>query len=81
VFVFSFSSFVISFWEIQKLDGPKSEKLEAPFHELLNFSLLGLSSFWISRKLIQKSDEKLKGTGPIALIIFILIVSKILLFS
>jgi hypothetical protein len=46
------------------LDGHKSENLEAPSHELLSFSLLGPSSFWISRKLIHKSDEKLKQTPP-----------------
>jgi hypothetical protein len=44
----------ISFREIKKTDGPKSEKLEAPFPELLSFSLLGPSSFWISQNLIQK---------------------------
>jgi hypothetical protein len=65
VFVYSFLSFFISFWEIQKLDGPKSKKLEAPFHELLSFSLSGLLSFSISRKLIHKSDEKLKQTPPL----------------
>jgi hypothetical protein len=45
-----FQHFVIfiSFWEIQKLDGLKSEKLEAPFHEFLSFSFLGPSNFWIS---------------------------------
>jgi hypothetical protein len=47
-----FRHFFISFWVIQKLDGAKSEKLEAFFHELLSFLLLELSSFWISRKLI-----------------------------
>jgi hypothetical protein len=56
----AFRHFFISFWEIQKLDGSKSEKLEAPFHELLSFSNFGASSFWISRKLIHKSDKKLK---------------------
>jgi hypothetical protein len=60
----SFRHFFISFQTIQKLDDPKSEKLEALFHELLNFSLFEPSSFWISRKLIQKSDEKLKQTPP-----------------
>jgi hypothetical protein len=59
-----FHHFFISFREIKKLDDSKSEKLEAPFHELLSFSLLGPSSFWISLKLIQKSGEKLKQTGP-----------------
>jgi hypothetical protein len=54
----------ISFWEIQKLDGSKSEKLEAPFHELLSFLLFGPSSFWISQKLIHKSDKKLEQTPP-----------------
>jgi hypothetical protein len=44
----AFHHFFISFREIQKLDGPKSEKLEASIHELLSFSLLGPSSFWIS---------------------------------
>jgi hypothetical protein len=39
-----FVIFCISFREIQKLDDPKSEKLEAPFHELLSFSLLWSSS-------------------------------------
>jgi hypothetical protein len=53
----------MSFQEIQKLDGPKSEKLEAPFHELLSFSLLGPTIFWISRKLI-KNYEKLKTNNP-----------------
>jgi hypothetical protein len=48
----AFRYFFISFREIKKLDGTKSEKLE------------GLSTFWISRKLIQKSDKKLKQTGP-----------------
>jgi hypothetical protein len=48
VFVSSFLSFFISFQEIQKLDGPKNEKLEAHFHELLSFSLLELFSFLIS---------------------------------
>jgi hypothetical protein len=63
VFVYSFSIiFFISFREIQKLDDPKSEKLKAPFHEFLSFSLSGLSNFWISRKLIYKNDEKLKQT-------------------
>jgi hypothetical protein len=56
--------FFISFWEIQNLDGPKSEKMESPFYELLSFSLSRPSSFWISRKLIHKSDEKLKQTPP-----------------
>jgi hypothetical protein len=64
VFVSSFLSFFISFREIQKLDDPKSEKLETPFHELLSFLLLEPFSFWISRKLIHKSDEKLKQTPP-----------------
>jgi hypothetical protein len=59
-----FVIFFISFQEIQKLDGSKSEKLKAPFYELLSFSLSGPSSFWISRKLIHKSDEKLKQTPP-----------------
>jgi hypothetical protein len=58
------SFFFISFQEIQKLDGPKSEKPEVPFHELLSFSLLEPSDFWISRKLIHISDEKLKQTPP-----------------
>jgi hypothetical protein len=62
--VSSFLSFFISFQEIQKLDGFKSEKLETPFHKLLRFSLLGSSSFWIFQKLIQKIDEKLKQTCP-----------------
>jgi hypothetical protein len=39
------------------------------FHHLLDefhsFSLLELSSFWISQKLIQKGDEKLKQTPKI----------------
>jgi hypothetical protein len=40
VFVCSFSQKkIISFREIQILDGTKSEKLEAPFYELLSFSL------------------------------------------
>jgi hypothetical protein len=60
----AFCYFFISFQKIQKLDGHKSENLEAPSHELLSFSLLGPSSFWISRKLIHKSDEKLKQTPP-----------------
>jgi hypothetical protein len=46
VFVYSFLSFFSL--EIQKLDDPKSEKLEAPFYELLSFSLSGPSNFWIS---------------------------------
>jgi hypothetical protein len=50
----AFHHFFISFQEIQKLDDPKSEKLEAPFHELLGFSLLRPSSFWISQNLIKK---------------------------
>jgi hypothetical protein len=54
------SHFFISFQEIQKPDGTKSEKLEVPFHELLSFLFLGPSSFWIFRKLIHKNDEKLK---------------------
>jgi hypothetical protein len=37
-----FIIFFISFREIQKLDGPKSEKLEAPFHELLAFGAIEL---------------------------------------
>jgi hypothetical protein len=60
----AFHHFFISFREIQKLDGLKSEKLKAPFHELLNFSFLGASSFCISQNLIEKSDEKLKQTPP-----------------
>jgi hypothetical protein len=60
----AFRHFFISFREIQKLDGLKSEKLEAPFHELPSFSLLGQSNFWISRKLFHKSDKKLKQTPP-----------------
>jgi hypothetical protein len=48
----TFRHFFISFRKIKKLDGPKNEKLEVPFHELISFSLLGPSSFWISRKLI-----------------------------
>jgi hypothetical protein len=64
LFVSSFSSFFISFREIQKLNDSKNEKLEAHFHEFLNFLLFRPSSFWISRKLIPKSDKKLKQTGP-----------------
>jgi uncharacterized membrane protein len=37
VFVFSFLLFFISFWKIQKLDGPKSEKVKTYFYELLSF--------------------------------------------
>jgi hypothetical protein len=37
-----FHHFFISFREIQKLDDPKSEKLEAPFHELLTFGAIQL---------------------------------------
>jgi hypothetical protein len=48
VFVYSFLVFFICFQEIKKLDDPKSEKLEAPFHELTSFLLLGSSNFWIS---------------------------------
>jgi hypothetical protein len=59
VFVSSFFIF-ISFQNIQKLDDSKSEKLEALFYKLLSFSSLGSSNFWISWKLIQKSDKKLK---------------------
>jgi hypothetical protein len=63
VFIYDFLLFCsLVFWDIQKLDGPKSEKLKATFHELLNFSLSRSSSFWISQKLIHKSDEKLKQT-------------------
>jgi hypothetical protein len=40
-----FVIFFISSREIQKLDDTKSEKLEAPFQELLRFSLLEPSSF------------------------------------
>jgi uncharacterized membrane protein len=42
VFVSSFSSFFICSQEIKKLDAPKSEKLEAPFHELLAFGAIQL---------------------------------------
>jgi hypothetical protein len=45
VFVYSFYHFFINFREIQKLDGLKNKKLEASFHELLSFSVLGSSSF------------------------------------
>jgi hypothetical protein len=41
----TFCHFFISFREIQKLDGTKSKKLEAPFHELLSLSLSGPSNF------------------------------------
>jgi hypothetical protein len=61
-----FHYFFISFWEIQKLNSSKSEKLETHFYEFLSFSLFRSSSFWISRKLIHKNDEKLKQT-PAAL--------------
>jgi hypothetical protein len=64
VFVSSFLVFFISFQGIKKWNDPKSEKLEAPVHELLSLSLLGSSNFWISRKLIHKGDEKLKQTPP-----------------
>jgi hypothetical protein len=60
----AFHQFFISFREIQKLDGLKSEKLKAPFREFLSFSLLGPSNSWVSQKLIHKSDEKLKQTPP-----------------
>jgi hypothetical protein len=40
VFISSFSSFFISFREIKKLNGPKNEKLEAPFHELFSFGII-----------------------------------------
>jgi hypothetical protein len=61
---FSFSSrFWISFREIQKLDGPKSEKLKSSWKGTSSFSLLGPSSFWISQKLI-KNDEKLDDSAP-----------------
>jgi hypothetical protein len=59
VFVSNFSSFFISFCEIQKLDGFKSERLDAPFHKLLSFSLFCSSSFLIFLKLIHKSDKSL----------------------
>jgi hypothetical protein len=36
---FQFFIIFISFWEIKKLDGFKSEKLKTLFHELLSFSL------------------------------------------
>jgi hypothetical protein len=49
LFVSSFSPFFISFREIQKLDGSKSEKLEAPLYELLAFGAIQLL---ISQKLI-----------------------------
>jgi hypothetical protein len=62
VFVSSFLSIFISFLKIQKLDGLKSKKLEAPFRELLSFSLLGSFNFLISQKLIHKSDKILKQT-------------------
>jgi hypothetical protein len=39
MFVSRFSSFFISFEEIQKLDGSKSEKLKAYFYELFSFLL------------------------------------------
>jgi hypothetical protein len=42
---FQFFIIFISFQEIQKLDDPKSEKLKAPFYEILRFSLLGSFSF------------------------------------
>jgi hypothetical protein len=60
----AFCHFFISFQKIKKIDDPKSEKLEAHFHEFLSFSLLGTSNFLISRKPIHKSDEKLKQTPP-----------------
>jgi hypothetical protein len=37
-----FRHFFISFQVIQKLDGHKSEKPEAPFHELLAFEAIHL---------------------------------------
>jgi hypothetical protein len=40
-----FYHFLITFQEIQKLDGSKSEKLKASFYELLSFSLLGHPTF------------------------------------
>jgi hypothetical protein len=62
---FSFSSlFWISFHEIQKLDDPKSEKLRTSWKGASSFSLLGLSNFWIARKLI-KNDEKLETNTPL----------------
>jgi hypothetical protein len=43
-----FSLFWISFWEVQRLDGPKNEKLRSSWKGASSFLLLGLSSFWIS---------------------------------
>jgi hypothetical protein len=45
VFVFSFSLFFISFWEIKKLDGHKSEKLRKSYIDAFSFSFFELSNF------------------------------------
>jgi hypothetical protein len=46
VFIYDFLLFcALAFWDIQKLDGPKSEKLKATFHEsfqLLAFEIIEL---------------------------------------
>jgi hypothetical protein len=44
----------ISFWEIQKLDGLKSEKLRISWKGASSFSVLEPSNFWIFQKLMKK---------------------------
>jgi hypothetical protein len=41
----TFGYFLLDFRRSKKLDDPKSEKLEAPFHKLLSFKLLGPSNY------------------------------------
>jgi hypothetical protein len=57
------SLFWIGFWEIQKLDGPKSEKLRSAWKGAPSFSLLGPSSFLDLPK-ADKNDEKLETNIP-----------------
>jgi hypothetical protein len=53
---FSFSSlFWISFREIQKLDDPKSKKLEVPLHELLVLGAIQLLDLLKANKKMTKS--------------------------
>jgi hypothetical protein len=54
-----FSVFHIFLLGDKKLDDSKNKKLEATFYELLSFSLLRSSNYWILRKVI-KNDEKLE---------------------
>jgi hypothetical protein len=64
VFSTVFCHFLLAFRRSKKWMEPKVRSMEAPFHELLSFSLSRPLSFGITQKLIHKNDEKLKQTPP-----------------